>query len=465
MTYTLYAHQKAMLDALTANPRFLLLAEAGAMKTLPCLVHLSNLYMGGEIEDALVVAPLSGLGAWQRDMEKLSPDRRRVIERNTTFVNYDKLSRKGGSWQKKCWKKWGAIFLDEGHAIAKPTSNRTKYFVGTGKQLGLLAKCDYFVDITGTLLNNSRLEDAWAPLRGVLGEDYMTWGEFKAHHLVCRRIPGTFADMVIGYRNREELMSLLSRYSYRITLDEALDLPDVLPDEVITVPWTTGRNAEPFAQSTRALYDEALDSYVDALDMVMDNPLTRRLRIRQIATGHIKESDTLTETGTRVRGDTHHLNSEKTRYAMELIENNLPRKTVVGYQFRATCAKMEAALERAKISYRTLNGDTKDKNVWREFQRDDTIKVFLVQYQSGSEAIDLYAAHRTILMEPMDSSRTLIQFRGRTMRNGQKHPCSYVWLLTEKSIEFDMYNRLAEHRDFDDECWREVAARRREERR
>jgi hypothetical protein len=90
--------------------------------------------------------------------------------------------------------------------------------------------------------------------------------------------------------------------------------------------------------------------------MVMDNPLVRKLRIRQIAAGHIKESDTLGvlhefDTGTRRIGRTYPLKSLKTQYAMEKIEDNLPNKVVVAYQFRNTCAELEKALKRKGIKY------------------------------------------------------------------------------------------------------------------
>ena len=461
---TMYRHQKTMLEYLTNNRRFLLLAEAGAGKTWPCLLHMTNLLMAGEIEDALVVAPLSGLEAWHRDAELLSDERQRLFRERVRLVNYDKLSRKDGRYQRECWKPWGALFLDEGHAIANPTSNRTKYFVGAGKKAGLGDMATHVYDITGTLLNNSRLEDAWAPLRLMLGSqwEYYLWSDFKRHFLVTKTLPGSYADIVVGYRHRAELLELLGRFSYRVLLKDCLDLPPVLPDEIITVPWKGGKNVEPFHKSTKELYEDALDSYVEALDMVMDNPLTRRLRIRQVASGHIKESDTIDDNGRKVAGEMYHLKNNKIPYLMELIEDNLPNKTVIGYQFRATGAAVVAALKKAGVNHLVLNGDTKDKSVWRTFQADDSIKVFVVQYASGSEAIDLFSASRTILMEPMDSSRTCIQFRNRTNRNGQTRPCSYVWLLTEGSIEFDMYERLKSHRDFDDSCWKEVAERRRQ---
>lgn len=457
MALTLFDHQKYILDLLTENDRYMVLAEQGTGKTLPLLIHLSNLIMAGDVGGALIMAPLSGLGSWQRDIGKLSPERQRLLTRHVTLMNYDKISRKDSKWQKTTWKAWDAIVLDEGHAIAKPSSNRTKYFVGQGKQLGLASMAKYRYLLTGTLIANSRLEDLWAPLRFILDDEWLSWSEFKREYLVCKNIPGSYAEMVIGYRHREELLDLVSRYSYRVLKKDCLDLPEEMPDEVITVPWAEGKNAEPFAKSSEALYEDALESYIEALDKVMDNPLSRRLALRQIATGHIKEADTIDENEKKVRGTTYSIKSNKARYAMELIENNLPHKTVVGYVFRATCAAMEKALTTKKIPYVVLNGDQKDKNIWKEFQSDERIKVILVQYQSGASSIDLYASSYTILMEPMDSSTTHEQFRARTHRNGQTQPCNYVYLLTENSVEEDMYKRLCSHQDFGEEAWKEVA--------
>lgn len=457
MAYTLYDHQKRILELFTEHDRFLLLAEVGTGKTLPTLVHLSNLFLGGEASSALLVAPLSGLDAWYRDIKKLSPERQRLIWRNTTFINYDKLSRKNSRYQKECWKKWDVVILDEGHAISNPTSNRTRYFVGKGIALGLASKAKYRYLLTGTLITNGRLEDLWGALRFILDDAWYSWADFKHRYLVTKRLPNSYAEMVIGYRHRAELLDIVAQHSYRVLKSECLDLPEEMPDDIITVPWATKKNAEPFDKTTEALYMDALESYVEALDMVMDNPLTRLLRMRQIATGHVKESDTRDATGKLCKGAVHMLNQNKTHYAMELIENNLPRKTVVFYQFTATCHALETALKRAKINYVTLNGEQKDKGIWVKFQEDPDIKVIVVQYQSGSSAIDLYAASYTIYMEPTDSSYIMEQSRARTHRNGQKQACNYVFLLTENSVEFDMYKRLQNYQDFNETVYRDIA--------
>jgi len=456
MAYVLYDHQKRMLELLTEHDRFLLLPEQGTGKTLPTLVHISNLLLAGEAERVLIVAPLSGLGAWRRDMAKFPRERRDALTRAITYINYDRLSRKGSKWQKDMWQAWSVVVLDESHAIKKPTANRTQYFIGKGAALGLVSKAKYVYLLTGTLFTNSHLEDTWAPLRAVLGDKWPAWADFKRQYLVTKNLPGSYAEIIVGYRHRAELLAILAQYSYRILKKDCLDLPKVQDDEIIMVPFADTKNAEPFGKTTRELYDDALQSYVEALDMVMDNPLTRMLRLRQIAAGHVSESGTMDESGHKVKGERYLLKSLKTQYAVELIEANLPKKTVVAYQFTATCDALEKALKAKGIKYYTLNGAQTDKNIWQKFQADST-PVFIGQYQSAARAIDLFASSYTIFMEPSDSSEIVEQYRARTDRNGQTESCEYVWLLTEGSIEVDMYHKLQGHEDFSEKAYREIA--------
>ena len=461
MGLKLYDHQKKIIDLFTEHDRFLLLAEVGTGKTLPTLIDMSNKMLAGEVEKALVVAPLSGLGAWRRDIEKLPEDRQILLKQRLTLVNYDKLSRTDSPWRKKLWHPWDYLVLDEGHAIKRPQSNRTKYFLGQGYRLGLASLAKYRYLLTGTLITNSHLEDLWAPLRFLFDDDWMAWPDFKRQYLVTKNLPGSYAEIIVGYRHRDDLLTHVADCSYRILKKDCLDLPEQMPDEIVLVPWASAKNAAPFNKTTRALYEDALDSYVEALDLVSDNPLTRLLRMRQIASGHVKEADTRDEAGKKARGKTYPLKSEKVKYAMELIENNLPNKTVVFYQFRATCDQMEAALTKAKIKFVTLNGDQKNKDIWRDFQADRSIKVIVVQYAAGSSAIDLYASSYTIFMEPTDSSFVNEQAHGRTHRSGQHQACNYTFLLTEGSVEVDMYKRLEAHEDFSETAYRDVARKQR----
>ena len=464
VVYKLMSHQQKMLDLLTENDRFILGAEMGTGKTLPVLVHLTNLIIAGEIDDFLIVAPLTAIPAWFEEAKHLSPEREQLFLDHGTVINYEKISRSGSKYQIEMNKPWGAIVCDESHKIVRPESNRTQYFVGNHRAPGIASQAKFRYLLSGTLVSNSRLEDFWAALKFLLDDDYMTYKEFRQRYLIEKPIPGGgYATMVVGYRKTQELIDMMARYTYRITKEEAIDLPDMLPDRVIKVSLSNRKGGGSVATSPKKLYEEALENYISDIEMEIPNPLSRFMKLRQIAAGHIKESDTVIldgDTERTVRGETHLLKSEKVAVALDYIESNLPNKTVVFYNFTATCDQLESALKKAGISYTTQNGAQKNRDEWLVFQNDDSIKVLLIQYESGNAGITLHSASTTIFIEPTDRSVTVEQARSRTHRKGQKSPCEYIWIITEGTVEEDMYARLVKHEDFSEKAYRDLVVAR-----
>ena len=452
----LFKHQEDILELLTSHNHFMVLAEQGTGKTLPMLIHITNLLMAGEVDNWLVIAPLSALGAWERDLAHLSPTRQK-LGKKITFINYDKISRRGSKWQRMvATTPWGGITLDEGHAITGnftgKMSNRSKFLVGTKSMAGVSTNVKYRYLMTGTLWANGRLEDVWLAMRFLLGDSeakglpngmtrWFTKEEFKVRYLRTRNLPNTFVELVVGYKRSDELLDILSHYSIRVLKADCMDLPEKMADEVVTVPL-----AKP------SLYNEMLkEGVIDHLDIVTDNPLTHRLRLRQLAAGFVGDTDT---------GEIHEIGSPKLGYLRELIESTLPHKVVIYYEFTRSCNEITALLDKMGVKYVVLNGAQPNKQIWRTFQEDDDIKVFVGQYQSANSGIDLFSATHTIYYEPTQSSIILEQSRDRTHRQGVKSACNYTFLISKGSIEEDMYDALANYRDFDDKCYKEMMLRR-----
>jgi SNF2 family DNA or RNA helicase len=101
-----------------------------------------------------------------------------------------------------------------------------------------------------------------------------------------------------------------------------------------------------------------------------------------------------------------------------------------------------------KIKYVVLDGEQKDKTIWRKFQVDKRIRVIVCQYQTANAGIDLFASDTIIYYEPTLRSNILEQSRDRIHRSGQKEKCSYIHLLTRGTVEVDIYRALAGYSDF-----------------
>ena len=154
MSLKLYRHQEIALSFMRSNNSFALFMEQGTGKTIPSLCRLLDLLKSGAIENALVIAPKSALGAWERDIELFNELDGEILRNGITLINYDKVWR--GEKKSPYFKKWGAIILDEAHYIKNRTSQRSKFI------LKIACEADYRYILTGTPISNGQLENIWS---------------------------------------------------------------------------------------------------------------------------------------------------------------------------------------------------------------------------------------------------------------------------------------------------------------
>lgn len=410
----LFKHQKVMLDLLTRYDQFALFAEAGCGKTIPILYHITNLLMGKEIEDCLIVCPASVRGSWRRDIEKLS-GLRRPYTKNITVVSYDLV------WRREEYEKdWDCIVLDESHCIASRSSKRTKFL----QRLKNRSKYRYI--LTGTPMHNGHYEDYWSQMEFLIPGYLGTYNEFCAHHTVQRQLPGTYVRIIVKYRNVQELLDKIGQKAYYIDKKSCLDLPEKLPPVVIDCEL-----------QEKLKYKQALKSFIQEYDMNIGNPMSIIVKLRQLCSGFVIDD----------YGDTHELKCEKIKMLDELIDS-ISGKIVIFAEFTYSLEQIHKLLDKKKITYLTLDGRQSNKSIWREFQSNEDIRIIVCQYRSANAGIDLYEASNMIFYEPTQSSTVVDQAMARIHRNGQTRNCSYYWLLTEKSVEHDIYDRVVNGIDF-----------------
>lgn len=431
----LYRHQEIALSYMRSNNYFALFMEQGTGKTIPSLFRILDLLRSGAIEDALVVAPKSALGAWERDLELFDELDREILRDGITLINYDKVWR--GDKKSPYYKKWGCIILDEAHLIKNRTSRRSKFL------LRIATKADYRYILTGTPIGNGQLENIWSlycfldpylergyPYSRIFGGSYKTF-EDRYCILNMYHKPSSYVHV-------KELQEIINEHSYRVKKVECLDLPDKLPDEVIKVDLLE-----------KDLYKRlATESAILEYEILADNPLSRLVKLRQLCSGYIKVDPQI--------GPDVEVKTEKIQVLEELIDGyEDDKKLVIFAEFKHSIAKISDLLKKKKIKYVTLDGDQKDKTVWRKFQSDKKIRVIVCQYQTASAGIDLFASDTIIYYEPTLRSNTLEQSRDRIHRTGQSNKCSYIHLLTRGTVEVDIYRALSGYSDFSEKLFTE----------
>lgn len=408
------------------NNFFALFMEQGTGKTIPSLMRILDLLKSGAIVDALVVAPKSALGAWERDIELFNDLDREILRSGITLINYDKVWR--GEKKSPYYKKWGCIILDEAHAIKNRTSRRSKFL------LKIATMADYRYILTGTPISNAQLENIWSlycfldpyiergyPYSRIFGGAYKT---FQDRYCILNMY-----HKPSSYIHVKELQEIINTYSYRVKKADCLDLPDKLPDEIIKVDL-----------AEKALYKKLMStSALLEYEILAENPLSRLVKLRQMASGHIKLEN----------GDIIDVKTEKINILSELLDGyEDDKKIVIFAEFKYSIAQISELLKSKKYKFVVLDGEQKDKTIWRKFQSDPSIKIIVCQYQTASAGIDLFSSDTIIYYEPTLRSQILEQSRDRIHRTGQKNKCSYIHLLTKGTVEVDIYRALAGYSDF-----------------
>lgn len=440
--FKLFRHQEIALSYLRSNNFFALFAEMGTGKTLVSLMRVLDLARSGKIENALIVAPKSALGSWERDIELFEELDREILRSVITLVNYDKVWR--GEEKSPYYKKYGCIILDEAHNIKNRTSQRSKFL------LKIATFSDYRYILTGTPISNGQLENIWSlycfldpyiergRVYSRIFKEYLeenASGEYRGSYMEFqdRYCVLNMYHKPTSYINVKELQRLINEHSYRVKKSECLDLPDKLPDEVIKV------ELKEKALYKRMVVESALLEY----EILAENPLVRNIKLRQLCGGFIQNEDELIE-----------VKCEKLEILKELIESfEDEKKLVIFAEFKYSIRKISELLQKMKIRFVVLDGDQKDKTIWRKFQADPKIKVIVCQYATANSGIDLYASDTIIYYEMTTRSLFLEQSRDRIHRTGQVNKCSYYFLLTKGSIEEAIYKTLAGYSDFNEKLF------------
>ena len=164
----------------------------------------------------------------------------------------------------------------------------------------------------------------------------------------------------------------------------------------------------------KPLYKQMMDNFIAELEIEAHNPLTRTIKLRQISSGFIIDES----------GQTIELKTDKLKILEELLEARGDKKTVIFADFKHSIKSIRTLLTRLKISHLVLDGDQKEKGIWKQFQNDPIFKVIICQYQTANAGIDLFASDTIIFYEPTLSSMINEQAKDRIHRIGQHHPCS-----------------------------------------
>tara|TARA_R100001480_G_scaffold9889_4_gene18326 strand:+ start:60 stop:860 length:801 start_codon:yes stop_codon:yes gene_type:complete len=229
-------------------------------------------------------------------------------------------------------------------------------------------------------------------------------------------------QQIVGYRNLEELSTKLDSFSYRVTKEEALDLPA----KIYTVREVNLNDEQ--RQYYMSLKKAAIVLLNDGELVSAPAVMTQLLRLQQVLCGHLKTDD----------GDLVEFKTNRMAALLETVEE-MSGKVIIWSRFRYDIKKITEELKKVYGCDSTVNyfGDTSDADrqaAIRRFQFEDA-RFFVANPQTAGFGLTLTAATNVIYYANDFNLETRIQSEDRCHRIGQHHPVTYVDLVTRGSID------------------------------
>ncbi|PZC48497.1 MAG: Superfamily II DNA or RNA helicase, SNF2 family [Chloroflexi bacterium] len=443
-----FQHQANVLARCWEHTNWALFLEMGTGKSKICIDNVGLLYEEGRINTFVVVAPKGVYRNWaKQELPKHLPDRipqtmviwnptptkaqknalKSILEPSDSLrifiVNVEALSTvKGQRFLEQLLKNSEALLaIDESTTIKSPKARRTKAII----RIGELAK--YRRILTGSPVTQSPL-DLWAQCR-FLGKDLLgdvgdNFYQFQYRYaIIKRRQLGSHSfNLVVGYRDLDNLARHLKSFSSRIRKDECLDLPPKI---------YTQRNIA-LSDDQARIYNELREFALARIDddefMTVDNVMTQLLRMQQVLSGHTKTDG----------GDLIDIKDNRLDELLACLEES-EGKAIIWSRFRYDVKRISQALIKRHGAESTVTyfGDTSDEERTQGIERfqNGNARFFVGNPQTGGYGITLTAAQNVIYFSNSFDLAVRMQSEDRAHRIGQNKSVTYVDFIAEGTID------------------------------
>jgi SNF2 family DNA or RNA helicase len=229
-------------------------------------------------------------------------------------------------------------------------------------------------------------------------------------------------QIVVGYRNLDELAEKLKPFSHRVLKDDCLDLPKKTFMKRI-VQLTPDQNKIYMQMKQTALAE------MNGKMITTATVLTQLMRLQQITCGHFKADDGTTQKIANNRID-------------ELIDvlYEIEGKTVIWAHWQNDVRHIIEALvkeygEGCCVDYYGLTPQNERQENIKKFQNNPKVRFFVGTPQTGGYGITLTAASNMIYYSNGYDLEKRKQSEARIDRIGQTKPMTYIDILAEDTVD------------------------------
>ena len=303
----------------------------------------------------------------------------------------------------------GMVAFDEAHKAKNPESMQ-------GRAL-LSIHAPHPIPMSGTFFLNNPL-DLYLPLKWAGFEDHSYYA-YKQHYCVMGGFGG---KEIVGYKNLDELRTMMATVMLRRTKGDVLDLPPkVHVNEYVEL-----------TPEQKKLYKEVKEQIVDNLDKIKlsPDPLSEMLRLRQV-TGYpgLISSSVVT--------------SAKMDRLEEIVEDIVEsgEKAIIYSQWSEMTNYIRSRLKRFNPAY--ITGEVKAEERMAEVNRlqtDPNCKIIIGTIGAMGTGLTLTAAQTVIFMDEPWNRGIKDQAEDRAHRIGTTGTVRIVTLITKDTVDEGVYN-------------------------
>lgn len=402
----LFPHQEQALTELSKFNRCCLVHDMGLGKTYSSTEKLRSL----DFKHAMVVCQKSLIPTWVKHLTTNYPDWRVVDytkpkatipdSKCVIVLNYDIVFRRPELRQLKNL----SVILDECTIISNPSAKRTKAI--------FRLDIENIIMLSGTV-SKGKYENLWTLVQ-LCGWN-ISKRDFYSRYIIEQEISIQNSQfpikIVVGYKNTEELKSMLRKYGFHFLKTE----------DVIELPEQTFVNLEVNPTPHYRKFRKERVVEVANRTLVGDTTLTKMLYERMLCGQYCKEKlDTFSD-----------------------LLDSTDDRLIVFYNFNEELDALKKIIGKSR-PVSEINGSVKDLTA---YENEDN-SVTLVQYQSGSMGLNLQKANKIVYFTLPLSSEFFEQSKKRTHRIGQAKPCFYYTLVCRNSIEEKILKTLEMRKDY-----------------
>ncbi len=398
--------------------------DMGLGKTLQTLVHIQLEKDAGRLtHPALIIAPVSLMGNWQRETERFCPGLRSLVihgkdrhevagnmmDHDIVIAPYSLLHRDRARWLEA---QWHLVVLDEAQNIKNASTNAA--------QVASELKSRHRLCLSGTPMEN-HLGEIWSLFHflmpGFLGSQ--------------KRFAELFRGPIEKQGDPEALQQLRARVTpFMLRRTKAL-VAHELPPKVETVMRVelSGKQADLY-ETIRLGMEKTVREALDAKGLAKSQItiLDALLKLRQVCCDpHLLKL----EAAKKVKS------SAKLEQLMEMLPEMLSegRRILLFSQFTSMLTLIEVELQKRGIQWVKLTGQSQKRDELISRFTTGEVPLFLISLKAGGVGLNLPQADTVIHYDPWWNPAVEAQATGRAHRIGQNNSVWVVKLVAQGTIE------------------------------